>query len=82
MGLVFSIDPHATQYSALVGLQEPRLEAIADLRAMFKLALTRFSAYLPPGVDMPRSIIIFRDGVSEGEYERVRIVEMRAVRGT
>ncbi|TFK29779.1 Piwi-domain-containing protein [Coprinopsis marcescibilis] len=71
-GLVFSVDQHATQYQALTRVQMPRQEHIEDLTEMMLLALTKFSH---KAGGPPQNLIFYRDGVSEGEYERVRTME-------
>jgi eukaryotic translation initiation factor 2C len=79
VGLVYSIDQRGVKYSAFTALQEPRQESIVELRPMFKAALKDFVIH---SGTLPRNVVVFRDGVSEGEYERVRKVEVKAIHGT
>ncbi|KAI0818690.1 Piwi domain-containing protein [Irpex lacteus] len=67
--LVASIDSVCTRYTAHVRCQEPRQEVIEDLKGMLGDAITDFRGRFNGNV--PKRIIIFRDGVSEGEYQRV-----------
>ncbi|TEB35972.1 stem cell self-renewal protein Piwi [Coprinellus micaceus] len=76
VGLVYSIDQRGVKYSAFTALQEPRQESIVELRPMFKAALKDFVIH---SGTLPRNVVVFRDGVSEGEYERVRKVEVKAI---
>ena len=73
---MYSIDQHGAKYSAFTALQEPRQESVVDLRSMFKAALKEF---VGRSKTLPLNVIVFRDGVSEGEYERVRKVEIKAI---
>ncbi|KAF7322519.1 Argonaute-like protein [Mycena chlorophos] len=74
-GLVYSLDAAATQYVALSSVQEPRLEVIKDLKSMMKRAILHFGAHQPP----PKSILFLRDGVSEGEMDRVQQTEIQVI---
>nr|GAT51090.1 argonaute-like protein [Mycena chlorophos] len=74
-GLVYSLDAAATQYVALSSVQEPRLEVIKDLKSMMKRAILHFGANQPP----PKSILFLRDGVSEGEMDRVQQTEIQVI---
>ncbi|EDR04649.1 argonaute-like protein [Laccaria bicolor S238N-H82] len=74
--LVFSLDMHATKYASMCRIQNPRQEVIQDLREMVVSALKGFIAENKAG---PGRIFFFRDGVSEGEYEKIRNEEIRAI---
>ncbi|KAI0093804.1 Piwi domain-containing protein [Irpex rosettiformis] len=74
--LVASIDPTCTKYGAHVRCQDPRLEVIEDLGGML---LEAIESYRKRAANVPERIIIYRDGVSEGEYARVLANEMKQV---
>ncbi|RDB21330.1 Protein argonaute-2 [Hypsizygus marmoreus] len=75
--LVASMDADMLRYVASIRVQETRTEMIQDLAAMFKAALITFrqknNNYLP------LRIMMFRDGVSEGEFMTVRDMEVDAM---
>ncbi|KAI0692213.1 Piwi-domain-containing protein [Cytidiella melzeri] len=75
--LVASIDERCVRYSAHVRCQDPRQEVIADLRGMLLDAIDSFKKRFNNHV--PVKIIIYRDGVSEGEYARVISNEINQV---
>ncbi|CAA7260881.1 unnamed protein product [Cyclocybe aegerita] len=75
--LVYSHDEHATEYAALTSIQAPRLEMIQDLSRFIKTALENFVA---KNNTPPKRLIFFRDGVSEGEYQRVAEQELVWIR--
>ncbi|KAJ7043239.1 argonaute-like protein [Mycena alexandri] len=74
--VVFSCDPAAAKYIAYSQVQAPRLEIIDDLQGMVKKAILFFGRDKQP----PKRIIFYRDGVSEGEMEAVKLVEVAAIR--
>ena len=77
--LVYNHDQFATQYTAVTRLQDPRLEVITDLKDMMKDAMQDLMVNI---ARQPiRNIVFFRDGVSEGEYEKIREVEIGAING-
>ncbi|KAK7049286.1 hypothetical protein VNI00_005887 [Paramarasmius palmivorus] len=85
--LVWSYNREATRYCALTSVQDPRTEHILDLRQMANRAIDHFGNINgqkgPDGKmkqTMPRRIVFFRDGLSEGEYEGVAQQEIRALR--
>ncbi|KAJ7771757.1 argonaute-like protein [Mycena metata] len=73
--LVFSDDPNAAKYIAYSQVQAPRLEIIENLEGMVKEAILFFGRNKQP----PKRIIFYRDGVSEGEMEAVKLVEVAAI---
>jgi len=75
-GLVFSYDPGATKYAALTEIQQPRVEIIESLQKMMEIALKRFKDVAKV---LPKRVIFFRDGVSEGEYNTVATSELAAI---
>lgn len=77
--LVYNHDRFATKYTAITKLQDPRHEVIVELKDMMKTAIVDFLKKAnAPIVNM----VFFRDGVSEGEYDRIREVEIGAINGT
>ena len=76
--LVFSVDKWATKYLAYTAVQHPRVEIVVHLGEMVKAAIVVFgSKQLPPS-----RIIVYRDGVSDGEFEKVGQFEIPAIKGT
>jgi eukaryotic translation initiation factor 2C len=77
--LVWSHDYDAVKYGTSTRIQPPRLEIIEDLQAMVEEAINNFA--LANNSALPQKIIFFRDGVSEGEYDKVAAVEIKAIKG-
>ncbi|KAF8898225.1 ribonuclease H-like domain-containing protein [Gymnopilus junonius] len=77
VGVVYSHDRFGTKYSALTGIQAPRVEEILDLRRYIFDAINGFGMRNGFG---PRRIIFFRDGLSEGEFERTAQKELQEIR--
>lgn len=81
--LVSSYDPYASRYIASTKVQQSRMEIIKDLEAMVVRALKVFqkknkSEKFPEGI-LPRRLFFYRDGVSEGEFQTVRVEEIPAI---
>ncbi|KAK7440207.1 hypothetical protein VKT23_017149 [Stygiomarasmius scandens] len=74
--LVASFDPQASRYAAFLRPQHSRLEIINDIQALMHQALNAFTGPKFSRNPPPRRVIIFRDGVSEGEFEKVREYEL------
>ncbi|KAJ6618351.1 argonaute-like protein [Mycena sp. CBHHK59/15] len=74
--LVWSHDLHATEYCATSHVQNPRMEIIADLKDMVKVALNMFGA---KNKAPPERIFFYRDGVSEGEFAKVEVEEIQVI---
>lgn len=79
--LVFSTDREALHYQARLCVQPPRTESILeeDLERMVKEAIVIFGRQNKCG---PQHIIVYRDGVSEGEYDAVGRREYGIIRQT
>ncbi|KAK0493443.1 argonaute-like protein [Armillaria luteobubalina] len=77
--VVASIDSDAARYMAKTTLQLGRQEMIADLQTMAKDLLLGYMGYRS-GVEkvstLPKRLIFFRDGVSEGEFKKVLDLEL------
>ncbi|KAJ7632788.1 argonaute-like protein [Roridomyces roridus] len=76
--LVWSTNPEATSYVAYTSVQPSRVEIIQELKEMVKRALRDFANH-PRNPRPPKTIIIFRDGCSEGEIQAVRAAEVTAI---
>lgn len=76
--LVYNHDRFATKYTTITKLQDPRHEVIIELKEMMRTAILDFMGK----ADRPVvNIVFYRDGVSEGEYERIREAEIGAING-
>jgi len=92
---VFTHDRRScSDYLALSAVQEKRIERIVDFGPMFKFALRRFDSTAraelqemgrapdPNRKYLPKRIVIYRDGVSEGEFKPVFNEELGAIMRT
>ena len=77
--IVASIDKFLGQYPADLRIQASREEMVTDLREMMK---TRLQLWKTRGKhqSFPENILIYRDGVSEGQYDRVLVEELPLIR--
>ncbi|PWZ40147.1 Protein argonaute MEL1 [Zea mays] len=76
--VVASMDwPQVTTYKALVSAQAHREEIIQNLGGMIRELLISF--YKRTG-KKPKRIIFYRDGISEGQFNHVLLLEMDAIR--
>ncbi|KAE9406783.1 Piwi-domain-containing protein [Gymnopus androsaceus JB14] len=75
--LVASYDALASRYMAFMRVQMPRLEVIQDLSEMVADAVNNFGEMNKAA---PDRIILFRDGISEGEFDTVSRQEISAIR--
>eukprot|EP00090_Calanus_glacialis_P010299 TRINITY_DN1867_c0_g1_i1.p1 TRINITY_DN1867_c0_g1~~TRINITY_DN1867_c0_g1_i1.p1 ORF type:complete len:964 (-),score=188.83 TRINITY_DN1867_c0_g1_i1:1805-4696(-) len=76
--VVGSQDAHPSRYAATVRVQQHRQEIIHELCAMVKEHLVMF--YKSTGGYKPHRIIMYRDGVSEGQFMHVLQHELTAIR--
>ena len=67
--LVASMDTSYGQYAAAIQNQSPREELLRDIKRMFTKLLNQFRARNDGYV--PESLVFFRDGVSEGQFQQV-----------
>lgn len=93
--LVSSFDATFSRYAAFTKVQSPRVEVIEELEDMFlvrsltflrvafnlTLVQTALRYFHHVNHVTPRRIIFYRDGVSEGEYQTVEEIEIRAISG-
>jgi len=75
--IVGSMDPVPSKYIATVSVQERRLEFIADTKDMVKKLLKKFYS---KNKRKPERIVMYRDGVGEGQFKLVLAHEMAAIR--
>ncbi|CAL1713053.1 unnamed protein product [Somion occarium] len=68
--LVASVDDKATVYTAQIQVQEPHVEIIQNLRDMVWEAIKDYGQKYNFKQTLDH-LIVFRDGVSEGEYDQV-----------
>ncbi|KAI1818506.1 Piwi-domain-containing protein [Poronia punctata] len=69
-GVVATIDSSLGQWPGILKVQQGREEMVANLKEMMR---TRLELWRSMGkhADFPENIIIYRDGVSEGQYKLV-----------
>ncbi|CAJ0564733.1 unnamed protein product, partial [Mesorhabditis spiculigera] len=75
--VVGSMDAHPSRYAATVRVQQHRQEIISDLTYMVRELLVQFYRNTR---FKPTRIIVYRDGVSEGQFFNVLQYELRAMR--
>ncbi|KAI6190975.1 Protein argonaute-2 [Aphelenchoides bicaudatus] len=75
--VVASMDAHPSRYAATVRVQQHRHELISDLSYMVRELLVQFYRNTR---FKPTRIILYRDGVSEGQFLNVLQHELRAMR--
>ncbi|KOC60425.1 Protein argonaute-2 [Habropoda laboriosa] len=76
--VVASMDAHPSRYAATVRVQQHRQEIIQELSSMVRELLLMF--YKSTGGYKPLRIILYRDGVSEGQFLHVLQHELTAIR--
>lgn len=78
--MVANIDTSFSQWPGILRLQsEPRKEMVSDLGEMLK---SRLNLWMTKGnhKNLPENILVYRDGVSEGQYQTVVDVELPLLR--
>ncbi|KAF9486258.1 Piwi-domain-containing protein [Pholiota conissans] len=75
--LVYSHDTHATQYAALMAVQSPGMSYIENLRELVEEAVC---SWIEKHRTAPRNIVMFRNGVFEGDYEAIEKKETMVVK--
>ncbi|KAI9429439.1 Piwi domain-containing protein [Lactarius psammicola] len=75
--LVGSIDANAVQYASRMGVQTSPREVIEDLENMCVHLFERFRAAMGK---LPKRILFYRDGVSEGEFKETLREELPSIR--
>ncbi|KAJ5781155.1 hypothetical protein N7457_006315 [Penicillium paradoxum] len=67
-GIVASVDANLAQWPAEIRVQGARQEMVADLEI---LLASRLQYWRKMNKALPENIIVYRDGVSEGQYNKV-----------
>ena len=67
-GIVASVDSTLAQWPAEIRVQGARQEMVADLKA---LLVSRLLHWRNVNKNLPENIIVYRDGVSEGQYNKI-----------
>ncbi|KAF7789534.1 hypothetical protein EIP86_000480 [Pleurotus ostreatoroseus] len=73
-----SVNDTATRYNAFVRLQNPRQEIITDLGDMIQRAMNQ---YFNSRNAWPTCLVVYRDGVSDGEYAQIEEHEVQQIEG-
>jgi eukaryotic translation initiation factor 2C len=76
-GIVASIDKVLGQWPATFDIQESRKEMVTALEGMF---LSRLNLWQKHNKQLPDNVIIYRDGVSEGQYQTLLDQELPLIR--
>ena len=77
--VVASMDGKAGQYAAHISVQTARVEMVSSLEDAMVSLLTTFRQ--KNNDRMPSTIIVYRDGVGEGQFTQVTTIELNAIRG-
>ena len=77
--VVASMDGRCSQYAAHISVQTAGQEIVASLTEAMTSLLQTFR--LKNQTKMPSSIIVYRDGVGEGQFDQVTTLELNAIRG-
>lgn len=77
--MVASIDKHLGQWPGVLRIQGARQEMVADIKDMFKSRLTMWRQ-MGRHASLPDNILVYRDGVSEGQYQLVLDNELAQMR--
>ncbi|KAK4891707.1 hypothetical protein LTR27_009715 [Elasticomyces elasticus] len=73
--VVASVDEHLTQWPGSIRTQTGRKEMVEELEAM---VLERLDLWTKRSKGLPNKIILYRDGVSEGQFDQVLNLELPA----
>ena len=72
--VVGSVDPRGSQYCCEIRVQKSKQEYIEDMEGMVYNLLRKFNkATGSTSTGKPQRIIFYRDGVSEGQFAKVKI---------
>lgn len=77
VGIVASVDKWLGQWPAELAIQTARKETVSELKRLMKSRLTLWKRR---NVAYPENILIYRDGVSEGQYKLVLEEELPEIR--
>lgn len=79
-GMVASIDEKLSQWPGVLGIQgKSRQEMVTDIKSMLTQHLDNWLT-LGKHSQLPESILVYRDGVSEGQYQTVLEQELPLLR--
>lgn len=80
--LVASTDKHLSQWPAILGVQKKsREEVISDTAKLNKLFQNRLNLWSQRnGKKLPENIIVYRDGVSDSQYQKVLDTELKTLK--
>ncbi|KAG9290886.1 hypothetical protein G9A89_011036 [Geosiphon pyriformis] len=78
VAVVGSLDRQGGQYTAKLHAQEPETEHINNMK---DLVLEILKVYKQKNELVPRRILMFRDGVSDSQFDRVLREELRGIEG-
>jgi hypothetical protein len=76
-GIVASVDKFLGQWPSTFSIQERRKEMVSALEGMF---MSRLALWEKRNKQLPENIVIYRDGVSEGQYDLVLNNELPLIR--
>ncbi|CEL07700.1 hypothetical protein ASPCAL10855 [Aspergillus calidoustus] len=76
-GIVASVDENLAQWPADLRIQTARREMVVDLDTIMK---SRLDLWMKRNGSYPANILVYRDGVSEGQYNLVLENELPALR--
>ncbi|KAI9893497.1 MAG: hypothetical protein M1814_006794 [Vezdaea aestivalis] len=77
--VVASVDPDFTLYPASVMAHQGRVEVIPTAH-LTQMVVERLQYYQQMNKQLPTQIIVYRDGVSEGQYPQVLALELPCIR--
>ena len=77
-GIVASIDKTLGQFPADIRIQTGRQEMVADLDTLLRSRLQLWKMHNANA--LPENILVYRDGVSEGQFDIVRDEELRLLK--
>lgn len=77
--VVASMDGRLSQYACSLSLQTARVEMISALQESMETLLKSFKARNRN--QMPSRIIVFRDGVADGQFDQVLTKELPSIKG-
>ncbi|KAH7882934.1 ribonuclease H-like domain-containing protein [Phlebopus sp. FC_14] len=72
--VVASVDNSYAQYPASLAIQETKMEMITDLKNMMIARLNLYKSH--NSGKLPQRVLVYRDGVSEGQFNIVRMEEL------
>ena len=77
--VVASMDGHAWQYAAHISVQNANQEVVSSLQDAMESLLTTFKGRNDGR--LPTKIVVYRDGLGEGQFEQALEVELPAIKG-